>query len=138
MRCSNEDAIARIESAFRFRLPEDYRQYLQSGRAFEPGDSFEFPLPAGCVHGEIGVVDHIHTATEILENDARNASCDAEAKMLIIGYDLFGGYLYLSMTKERPGVYFRAPYVSGEYFGVGSSFAEFLSHLRKASDEDAP
>jgi len=136
MPSSIEDAIARIEAAFRFRLPEDYRQFLRSGSGFEPGASFEFPLPVGCIHGEVGLVDHLHTTAEILANDARDAGCDPDARMLIIGYDLYGGYVYLSLAEEeRSGVYFRAPYVSGEYFCVGRSFAEFFSALKRVSDE---
>jgi hypothetical protein len=55
--------------------------------------------------------------------------------MLIIGYDVSGGYIYLSLKDERTGVYFRAPYVSGEYFCVSESFAEFVSTLERVSDE---
>jgi SMI1-KNR4 cell-wall len=128
-------AIESIEAAFRCRLPSDYRQFLLSEQSFEAGESFEFPLPPGCVHGRVGTVDHIYTAAEILVNDARGASCDPEAKMLIIGYDVSGGYIYLSLKDERTGVYFRAPYVSGEYFCVSESFAEFVSTLERVSDE---
>jgi hypothetical protein len=129
------DAIESIEAVFRCRLPPDYRQFLLSEQDFEPGESFEFPLPPGCVHGKVGIVDHLYTAAEILVNDARGASCDPEAKMLIIGYDVSGGYIYLSLKEERTGIYFRAPYVSGEYFCVGKSFAEFISVLDRVPDE---
>ena len=131
---SAETDIQAIETAFRVSLPQDYRTYLGEEPSSERGASYEFPLPLGCIHGEAGVVDHLHTAAEILENDRRDASCDAETRMLIIGYDFGGGYVYLSLSQERPGVYFRAPFVSGEYFLVGRSFSEFQSALRRVSD----
>lgn len=134
MSMTPKDAIARIEQAFRTRLPEDYRSYLEAGRKLERGVSYEFPLPKKCVLGEIGFVDVLYTAEQILENDAREASGDADAKMLIVGWDLFGGYIYLSFSPDRPGIFYRAPYVSGEYFRVGNSFSDFLSVLTKSKD----
>ena len=51
-------------------------------------DSYEFPLPTGTSFGRLGIVDGMHTAEEILENDANNASWDDVAKMVIVGWDL--------------------------------------------------
>jgi hypothetical protein len=129
------DEIRQIETTFSCQLPSDYETFLRTGPQFEAGESFEFPLPLGCIHGPVGTIDHLYSAGEILENDARGASWDEQARMLIIGYDVCGGYVYLSLSEERAGVFFRAPYVSGEYFCAGATFGDFLSALKSVPDE---
>lgn len=127
-------AISRIEHAFDTSLPADYKDYLTNRARPGLGDSYEFPLPAGTSFGRFGIVDGMHTAEEILENDANNASWDDVAKMLIVGWDLSGGFVYLSLAQERPGIFYRCPHESSEYVCVASTFTSFLAILREQPD----
>ena len=133
---SATDAISKIEAIFGFMLPRDYREFL--GRwtddLLEP--SLQISLGHVTPGGDNAQVDGLHTADQILANEAQDASCDATAQMLIIGYSLMGGYLYMSYAPSTLGqIYFREPFVASTYYRVADSFSEFQALSYPAVDD---
>ena len=132
------EEVEAVERAFQVRLPGDYREFLIGH--YE--DLLEEGLECDMEHivgvGSRALIDGLHTAGQILDNERRNASCDAEQSMLIIGYSFFGGYLYLNYSQERLGeVHFRAPYCSSTYGYLAKSFSEFLKKCIPVSGDKA-
>lgn len=125
---SINDELEAIETLFQVQLPIDYRAFLTTHHEdlLDPSLSCEMTAIAGV--GDIATIDGLYTAKQILDNERRQASCDPEQRMLIIGYELFGGYLYLNYSSERLGeIYFRAPYVSNQFGYLANTFSSFLA-----------
>ena len=129
-------SVERIEATFRFRLPEAYRRFLIE----QQGDvdaSIEIDVLESWPRGKTATVDGIYSADSILKNDASDASCDLEQQMLIIGYSVVGGYLYLCWNSLRFGqIFFRAPFLDPSFCRVADSFEDFLARSRPISYDD--
>ena len=122
--------IAEIEKAFDFKLPSDYRAFLEAHEE-DVLDPLEIDALVEWTRGPVASVDRLYCSASILKNDASGASCDLENRMLIIGNDVAGGYLYLSWAADSFGhVFFREPYYDRTFYLVAQSFGDFLERSR--------
>ena len=129
-------AVEKIEGLFGFKLPSGYRAFLEQSPE-DVIESVEIDALESWSRGPIATVDRLYSSATILENDAAQASCDPEQKMLIIGHSVFGGYLYLCWAVDRLGqVFFREPFHDGSYYLVAGSFEEFLARRRPVVYDD--
>jgi hypothetical protein len=129
-------AIEQIERSFRFRLPCDYRTFLIQ-HPVDLVESLEVDALVPWPRGPAATVDRLCSSASILENDASEASCDPERKMLIIGHSMFGGYLYLCWEPEQFGrLFFREPFQDPSYYLVAESFEDFLVRSRPMAYDD--
>ncbi len=131
---TRDAAIAKIEDTLGARLPSDYRRFLLDNHESMLEPSRQFPIDGAPAFGSTGLVDLLHTADEIVDSECLG---DHEEKMLIIGADLFGGYVYLCYAPERFGrVFFRKPFEDATFYQAGTSFEDFWSKTRPVSDDD--
>ena len=127
-------AITKIEDTLGAQLPSEYRRFLLDTRESMLEPSRQFPIDGAPAFGSIGRVDVLHTAAEIVDSECLG---DHDEKMLIIGADLFGGYLYLCYAPEGFGrVFFRKPFEDGTFYQAGTSFEDFWSKTRPVPDDD--
>ncbi|AVP96825.1 hypothetical protein C7S18_06240 [Ahniella affigens] len=123
-------AIAEIEKTFGFKLPAHYRLFLTE-RSDDLVESIEIDALVDWARGPTATVDCLYSGKSILQNDASGCSCDRERRMLIIGYSVFGAYLYLCWAQEQLGrIFFREPFQDGTYYLVANSFKDFLARSR--------
>jgi hypothetical protein len=125
--CSN---IVEIEKAFNFKLPCDYRAFLEVHEE-DVLDPLEINALVAWQRGPVASIDRLYCSASILKHDASGASCDLENRMLIIGNDVAGGYLYLSWAVDSFGqIFFREPYYDRTFYLVAQNFSDFVERSR--------
>jgi hypothetical protein len=129
-------SVQELEQLLGWAFSADYRSFLATNtdKLLEPPLTFEIPGDEPPFGRSISL--HILlTARDIRENSRREMIGVPERSMMIMGGTLMGGYLYMCLSSsERGAIYFRAPYVSGEFFRVSGNFQQFQSTVPRARE----
>ena len=121
--------IVVIEERIGGSLPLSYRAFLQerSDRYLTPNWLVRTcePIPGG---GPEEVLSSLATAAQLLEQDLIG---EVSEGMLVVGEVEPGGYLYLSVGKNRPGAFFaRFPFQDPKFYLVAIDFDDLLARSR--------